>query len=455
MQYEELRDRYPVFVFENYTVSFEGDGLEIVYDFSIPGLARFSPAWSFGLIGSRRRPIDRQCLDRLVFSLGMVELISYWKICCPPRVNVECGALDETQKRWWKKLYIKGLGEYFYKNSIMPDDGFMDILCPLPQKPATVAATRADTFENPPKVLVPIGGGKDSAVALELLRGTSERYVYIINPRQASIDTVAASGIRSENVIVARRTLDKNMLLLNERGFLNGHTPFSAIVAFSSVLAGYINGMDYVALANESSANETTVANSDVNHQYSKSFEFEMDFRRYELDHIGSGVEYFSLLRPLLELQIARLFSDYTQYHPVFRSCNAASKRDEWCGVCPKCLFVYIILSPFLAESELISIFGKNIFEDSSLIPTLDELAGFSAEKPFECVGQRDEVRAALELAIAKYDESARPLPPLLTRYKDKRGEPFDADKVLAGFDTENAVPPAFLATVIAAVGRI
>ena len=504
LQYIELREKYPDFIFERYDISDKDGALNIVFHFSIPGLARFCPTWSFPMPGSQQPFIDRHCLDGLVFSLGMAELISYWKTCCPPNVRVEAGTLTPPQIAWWKKLYSGGLGEYFYTNGISPGDSFMDIISPMPasiqinnpcaadttqdatqdtldrlaasgnrrdavpgnQRDAASGnrrdaasrstqstvpeSTRSTASEGLPKVLIPIGGGKDSAVTLELLRGCAERFGYAINPRQATDDTAAVGGIEKGNMIAAKRTLDKNMLKLNAQGYLNGHTPFSAIVAFSSIIAGYINGLQYVALSNESSANEATIANSKVNHQYSKSFEFETDFRRYEREYIGAGVEYFSLLRPLSELQIGRLFAKYRQYHKVFRSCNAGSKQDEWCGVCSKCLFVYIILAPFLEEGELVSIFQKNIFEDISLKEKLDELVGFTPEKPFECVGRRDEVYAALELTIAGYAEQAKPLPALLAYYYAKRsGAPFGANTARQDdYDTENAVPQRFLALI-------
>ena len=162
-----------------------------------------------------------------------------------------------------------------------------------------------------------------------------------MNSRGATNATVEVAQL-TKRTIYAKRTLDKNMLELNKKGYLNGHTPFSAIVAFSSIIAAYLNGLKFIALSNESSANESTIKDSYINHQYSKSYEFEKDFRHYESTFINFGVYYFSFLRPINELKIAMIFSRFKKYHPIFKSCNVGSKQDIWCCHCSKCLFVYI-----------------------------------------------------------------------------------------------------------------
>lgn len=236
------------------------------------------------------------------------------------------------------------------------------------------------------------------------------------------------------------------MLRLNAEGFLNGHTPFSAMVAFSSVLTAFVNGIPFVALSNESSANESTVLGSDVNHQYSKSFEFESDFVNYEKEHIGSGVHYFSLLRPFTEVKIAEMFSKFKEYHGIFRSCNAGSKQDIWCNKCAKCLFVYIILSPFLDESGMRGIFGENLLDKFELKPIFDKLIGIMPEKPFECVGSYNEVNAALQALLRKYKEKGLPLPALLEYYGEMDDIPqFNLDDFCNSFDNNNLIPEYFL----------
>lgn len=154
---------------------------------------------------------------------------------------------------------------------------------------------------------------------------------------------------------------------------------------------------------------------SDINHQYSKSIAFEKDFRDYVYNYINEDINYYSFLRPLSELQIALLFSQFSAYFPVFKSCNVGSKTDIWCCNCSKCLFTFIILSPFLSPTVLKTIFSVNLFDKENLIPTLQELIGETEAKPFECVGTIEEVCIALCESIQQY----KTLPPLLHYFKN------------------------------------
>ena len=226
----------------------------------------------------------------------------------------------------------------------------------------------------------------------------------IVNPRGATKECVAAAGFIEEQTAIIKRTLDPTMLQMNAEGYLNGHTPFSALLAFYTILLGFATKSKYIALSNESSANEPTVPDTEINHQYSKSVAFENDFRHYVAKYIDADIQYFSFLRPLNELQIAKLFSRAKEYRKVFKSCNAGSKTDSWCGKCPKCLFTWLALSPFISRKELTDIFGKDLLSDNNLRSVLDQLDGSVEVKPFECVGTVGEVRACVNKILQTDD---------------------------------------------------
>jgi len=411
-RYETFRQTHPEFVYENYQYDVQSDGLHIVFHFRIGDSIRFAPT---AFVPSRpflHFDQPRTAMDALVFNIGMIELISYWKCYCPPKVTVQCGHLSDSQIHFWKKVYYNGLGEFFYINGIQASlEDFMDIDSRKDITTLTPSISTDLSFAD--RYIVPIGGGKDSVVTLELLTSHSLTGIkpipLIMNPRGATIGCIQASGYTMDEVLVIHRTIHPLLLELNSQGCLNGHTPFSAMLAFYTLLSSQLSGIANVALSNESSANEATVADTQVNHQYSKSVEFENDFRAYVAENLSPQFNYFSFLRPLSELQIAMLFSRYEKYHPVFRSCNAGSKQDIWCGKCAKCLFAYIILSPFIEPARLDTIFGKNMLDDPSMLHYFNELTGHAETKPFECVGTIDEVNTALAMTLNRWYPGRRP----------------------------------------------
>ena len=391
----EFRQNYPVFIYEKFEYEIEQIGLKIKFTF-INGEHCFGPT----LFVEKKHflsfsHLSKEQLDLLVFHMGMVELVSYWKAFCSPKVIIKPFALREKQIEFFKKLYYNGLGEFFYVNGInISQEEFMTI------ENANNTYTSPQNFETFDQYIVPIGGGKDSVVTLDLLMSANRDVVpFIINPRGATTECCLKAGFSQEETLICKRAIDAHLLELNSQGCLNGHTPFSAMLAFTTLLISAISKRKYIALSNEDSASESTVKGSEVNHQYSKSLEFENDFRNYVSEFISQDFYYFSFLRPLSELHIAKLFSKLN-YQSVFKSCNAGSKQNIWCGKCPKCLFAFIILSPFLSKEELIEIFSKNLFEDKDLEEYFLQLCGERQTKPFECVGTISEVRAALSLCL-------------------------------------------------------
>ena len=418
MDYQELIAKYPAFIYHGYDIIGSGDGLKIVYNFETVGLTEFHPYWIFPKEG-----IDTgdPVFEEFVFSLGMVELVSYWKAACPPLVRVECGYLSEEQIAWWKKLYYHGLGEFFYTNGIDTDmNSFMTIETREAGEKRAIAAEKQLSG-----CMIPVGGGKDSIVSLHILSrygNTEDNMCFMMNHRNSAFASAMLAGYAPENIYSPKRYLDRTIVELNKQGFLNGHTPLSALIAFAASMSAYICGKKYVVLSNESSANEASVAGSDVNHQYSKSFAFEKDFAGYLEKFIPCGVSYFSLLRPLSEIQIAAIFAGLKEYHQVFRSCNAGNagtKFDTWCLDCSKCLFVTMILSPFLTDGEIKEIFRINLLDShkENMKKYFEQLIGLHESKPFECVGSVDEINFAMCLAISKRRKRGDALPVLLEYY--------------------------------------
>jgi hypothetical protein len=283
-----------------------------------------------------------------------------------------------------------------------------------------------------------------------LNRAGLEYLPMVINPRGATRRVIASAGKSEAETIVIHREIDPLLLRLNSEGYLNGHTPFSALLAFYSLLAAALTGNDEIILSNESSANEPTIPGTGINHQYSKSFEFERDFRDYAREFISPGLHYFSLLRPLNEIGIASFFSGMPEFFHSFRSCNAGSKTDSWCGKCPKCLFTYIILSPFLEPQALAGIFGRDLLNDRSLRGILDQLTGRSETKPFECIGTIDEVNAVLQALIERC--KGNPLPGLLEYYKSvtESGPRDSIPGLIHSRDQDHFVPHQYLSLLFA-----
>jgi UDP-N-acetyl-alpha-D-muramoyl-L-alanyl-L-glutamate epimerase len=425
-KFNTFREDFPYFSYDGHDTTFSTEGLQVTFHFNLSGKYAFHPGFNLPLKSFLKKHPDEKLIhsegiQNLLFHIGMIELISYWKAACSPLVIVKGHHLDKWQIDWWKNVYYQGLGEFFYTNDIHTGiDDFMKI-------ESDGQAVKREHFGLDDKILVPIGGGKDSVVSLELLRKEFEVRPFILNPRGASIETCYKAGYSNNQVAEINRTLDPLLLKLNSEGFLNGHTPFSALLAFYTLLVAALSGYRHIALSNESSANEPTVAGTDVNHQYSKSFAFEKDFRNYVHEYLSEDFNYFSFLRPLSELQIARLFALQVKYYPVFKSCNVGSKTDIWCGKCPKCLFAWIILSPFIPLNELVQIFGKNLFEDAGMIRYLKELTGIDEVKPFECVGTIEEVNAALILFIRQNSKEKWPL--LIDYYSNTTSfHQFDSD---------------------------
>lgn len=442
-KFEAFRKRYKTFYYHGFTKEDAIDYLLVTYHFEIEDLATFNP--TLKIPKGKNVNYDDNVLNQIIFSAGLSEIPSYWKATCSPKIVISCGKLNDEQTRWVKKLLFNGLGEFFYVNDIKPNfDDFVDVVS---DGPVYDVVDKKDDYHG---YLVAVGGGKDSIVSLELLKDEKDKKVIIINNRKVCFDSAKLAGVSDADIIKVERLFDKKIIDLNKEGFLNGHTPLSSCIAFISYLTAYVHGIKYVVLSNEASANEASVKGTKINHQYSKSFEFESDFRYYTKKYLTDKIDYFSLLRPLSELQIMKIFSHHPKYFKHFISCNNGGKRknlgitDGWCLTCPKCLFIYLLMSNFVNEDTMVEVFGKNLLDDETMLTYFKELIGQTDNKPFECVGTIDEVLFVVNNMIKKGGK----LPYLINYYKENHEVMEPNYEMLTQINDANAVPRQLLKKV-------
>jgi UDP-N-acetyl-alpha-D-muramoyl-L-alanyl-L-glutamate epimerase len=321
--------------------------------------------------------------------LHVVAGVSYYKVAAPP-------SIEHTGSPLVRALYTDGLAEFGYVNGI-------DLWTRVRFEGAASAAAIAEPLSLPPRTAVPIGGGKDSIVTLEALRAAGEPLVaFSVGNPDPIRRTVEVAGVEH---IAVERELAPNLADLNAAGALNGHVPITAVVSAIACFAAPLYGFDAIAMSNERSASEGNLVwnGAEVNHQWSKGMAFER-LMRDELARRAPGLEWFSFLRPWSELAIARAFARLDGYDHAFTSCNAAFRRDPerrgtgWCGDCPKCRFVFLVLAPWMEPERLVGIFGRDLLADMAQAEGFAELTGAGAHKPFECVGEEAESAAAMRL---------------------------------------------------------
>lgn len=350
--------------------------------------------------------VPKELLDQILFSLHLMLGISYWKAFCSPKIVIQTKPLTKDQADFWNTVYTKGLGEFFYKNNI----DFHGLI-QFPHGKET--GSNAISFERKNRSLVGIGGGKDSILTAELLKKNNKDFSTLIIDTQHEHTIIHEIAKRiGKDTIVINRVVDPKIFDLNKRpDIYNGHIPISAIYAFIGVLLAALYDFRYVIVSNERSANygNTEYLGDTINHQWSKSFEFEQLFQNYVQQYITPDINYFSLLRPFAEMVILKDFSSYPQYFSHFSSCNknyrikiSQAIPSNWCGNCPKCAFVFLIFAVFTSKDDAESIFGDDLLNKESLIHTYKELLGLEGIKPFECVGTPEEVKLAFYMLYKK-----------------------------------------------------
>ncbi|MDO8424709.1 MAG: hypothetical protein Q7S70_02095, partial [bacterium] len=317
-KFQELREKYPKFIYEKYFYKISGKNLEIFFDFVIEPDIKFRPKIIIGNISKKRlAEIGDRALNNFVFHLGLIEIPSYWKSTCSPLIEIKAGSLSPEQIKWWKDLFIQGLGQFYYENKInfkKPD--LVKIKSDLLNFQTAYSEILKDRY------LVPFAGGRDSIVTLEeLKKRKKEISLFTVNPIEKIQRTVKISGIGKQ--VIVRRFIDKELLELNKRGYLNGHTPFTSLLSFLAVFCGVLFDYKNIVFSNEKSSNEGNVRylGKNINHQWAKSSEFEKKFKEYCKKYLAKNLNYFSFIRKYGELEISKKLAEFPRYFPAFSSC--------------------------------------------------------------------------------------------------------------------------------------
>jgi len=404
------------------------DGAELIEKIYFPDAPALSPERA-------------EAFARALKLLHLIAGVSYYKAGVPPTIEVTDGPLDDATADVLDALYLHGLAEFAYRNGL-------DLRERIAFPRGGSALPAATSLGLPQRTLVPIGGGKDSLVAVEALKaiGGDATAVWVGNsPLIAAC--AERTGLPMLNI---QRELAPGLFELNRLGAWNGHIPVTAVNSAILAVAAVLYGYDSIAFANERSASVATLEYDglQVNHQWSKGYAFEQLLGDWLHTHVAADLDYCSLLRPYSELAITRAFAKLTPYFDTFSSCNRNFKllgpkpADRWCGQCPKCHFVFLALAPFLSKPRLLGIFGRNLLDDETQSAGFDALMEYQDHKPFECVGEGAEARAAM-FALSQRPEWQEDA--LVTRFRSEILSQLDATQLALEPwlqpDTEHRVP--------------
>ena len=409
------------------------DGPELAETITVPGAP-------FALDDARAGAVERAL--RL---LHLIAGVSYYKAAVPGEIRIDAYAIDADTAALLEAIYLNGLGEFAYRNGL---DLHGRIRFPAEAATGEGAAPPVGLREH---ALVAIGGGKDSLVSIEALRALGiDQTVTWIGGSQLIRACAARTGLSTLNI---GRALAPQLFDYNREGAWNGHIPVTAVNSAILVFAALLHGFDQVVFSNERSASYGSLieGTGEVNHQWSKGWAFESAFGTHVQRHVAADLHYYSLLRPLSELAVARQFTKTDRYDAHFSSCNrnfhilGERPANRWCGVCPKCHFVFLALAPFMPKPRLMSIFGRNLLDDPAQVGGYDALLEFRDHKPFECVGEGRESRAAMAALAARpeWREDALVLRFVREIAPQLGGEDLRIEPMLAIDEDEHRIPPA------------
>jgi hypothetical protein len=394
------------FVFESYALDRSNGIISLVYRFD--DSQRFIE--TIRLPGPVTSEVADDVLEPALFALHLIGGISYFKAFCPPEIIIASGKLDRAGARFWQTVYEKGLGEFSYQNSL---DLRGKIVFPAQLETMTRVAEAPPNYVIPRRPLVLFGGGKDSLASAQIL-GSNDIPITFMRLGPHPVIRRLFTEL-DQPYIELHRKLDPGLTELNQDGAYNGHVPISAYISCLSVVLSLLYGYDAVVISSErsSSYGNVTYLGEEINHQWSKSAEFESLFTDYLSRYITNQVRYVNLLGSLSELSITKLVTAQPDYLRLLTSCNAnwklleterldVNQKGLWCRRCPKCAFTFVLFLAWLPLDEVVTIFGENLIDVPANLALFRELFGLAGFKPFECVGTPEEMVVAFHLGTQR-----------------------------------------------------
>lgn len=420
--------KFETFTFESQ--NFDSTNLTASFSYSFDEKIFFTEKINFNSEWFRAiKNLNPDIISNLLFHASIALGISYYKLYPTEELIIKNWYLDASQIKFWKKFYINWLWEYFFKNWISPNKilNFVNTLKANKIKKYKVKSETANVW---------IWWWKDSLVSIEIIKKSKTKFVTSTFGKNYLIHDIVSQKIWKPRLIM-NRYMDPKLFEMNKEWYYNGHVPISGIIAFVLSVSSYLYDHKYLVMSNEKSADfENTILDwVKINHQYSKSFEFESDFGKYVKKYISTNRHYFSLLRWMYEIQIAKLFSKQKKYFDTFSSCNtnfkiledknnsgkkSLSTSERRCNHCPKCAFVYGITRPFISSNETLKIFGEELYDREDLKSLFSELLWISGIKPFECVWTNEEVIMAMYLQYKKLKKFWNKIPFILKLFEEK-----------------------------------
>jgi UDP-N-acetyl-alpha-D-muramoyl-L-alanyl-L-glutamate epimerase len=357
--------------------------------------------------------VPKAVLEPTLQALLLMIGINYWSILPTRNMHIEGFTLTREQASFWESLYLNGLGEFWYFNKI----DFHNLIA-FPYDDSAPVPTPA-RLKLPKRALLLNGAGKDSILSAEMLKASGKPFdFFAFAPTPAHQRIAKLVGVKT---ITVKRRRDWRLPWLSLGLGLSTAYPSVSTFTFIATLLAELLGYNQVVFSNERSADfgNLTYLDLPVNHQWCKSTEAEKMINNYVQRFITPDISTFSLLRKFSELEIVRRFIPYPQYLHEFTSCNTyfwlpriqqrLLGKNYWCKECPKCVFLFACFSAFLPKKEMISIFGADLYAKKRLLPLFRRILGVEGFKPFDCVGEPEEMILAMHYAANRKEYSGEP----------------------------------------------